>query len=369
VNDITSTRRRFLQTLAVGCAAAGFPSRLLADEVDWLTEVTTPPAPLSAPKRPLAPLLVDSDSNPITTRAAWEQHRPELVNRWQAFLGSFDESRPKTKFRVLEEERVGDLIRTRIEYRSESGFDVPAYIVRPAAAPSGKGYPGIVALHPTTAETIKPIAGLSGPADKQSAVHLAQAGFVVLCPENFLWQRAKTLNDAVAQFKARHPKSLGMSKMIYDARQAVDILATLPGVDPERIGTFGHSLGAKEALYLAAFDPRVKCGVSSEGGIAFDSTNWNAPWYLGTEIDNPEFPLNHHQILALIAPRPFLVLGGETGPGAADGDRSWPCLAAAQDVYRLYDPKPKLGLLNHGQGHSIPLPARQRAIAWLQAYC
>ncbi len=108
-------------------------------------------------------------------------------------------------------------------------------------------------------------------------------------------------------------RSLGMAKMLYDAMRTVDVLESLPEVDRNRIGAVGHSLGTKETLYLAALDERVKVAVASEGGIGFRSTNWDAPWYLGEAIRDEQFPLNHHQLLALIAPRPILILGGESG--------------------------------------------------------
>jgi hypothetical protein len=127
-------------------------------------------------------------------------------------------------------------------------------------------------------------------------------------------------------------------------------------------------LGAKEALYLAAFDDRIKVAVASEGGIRFRSTNWDAPWYLGTAIREDSFPLNHHQLLALIAPRPFLILAGEKGSGAADSNRNWPYLIAAQPVYRLYDRPVRLGMFNHEQGHSIPPAAFSRMRDWLGTY-
>jgi hypothetical protein len=36
---------------------------------------------------------------------------------------------------------------------------------------------------------------------------------------------------------------------------------------PDRVFAIGHSLGAKEVLYLAGFDERIRAAVSSEGGI------------------------------------------------------------------------------------------------------
>ena len=150
--------------------------------------------------------------------------------------------------------------------------------------------------------------------------------------------------------------------------RGVDVLASLGDVDKERTGAAGHSLGAKEALYLAAFDERIRAAVASEGGIGFESTNWDAPWYLGKQINSPDFKLNHHQLLALIAPRPFLVLAGETGRGAADGARSWPYLEAAEPVWQLYGQPARLGLYNHGEGHSVSPKTYQRLEEWLVTY-
>jgi hypothetical protein len=60
-----------------------------------------------------------------------------------------------------------------------------------------------------------------------------------------------------------------------------------------------------------------------------------------------------------------LLLGGDS----ADGDRSWPFIDAALPVYRLYGGRPRLGLFNHKQGHSVPPEAEQRVYAWFEAYC
>lgn len=62
------------------------------------------------------------------------------------------------------------------------------------------------------------------------------------------------------------------------------------------------------------------------------------------------------------------MIGGETGPGAADGDRSWVLLNAAIPVWKLYGTPQRLALLNHRQGHSIPESAFERMAEWLQRY-
>jgi dienelactone hydrolase len=255
-----------------------------------------------------------------------------------------------------------------VQYESEPGLKVEGYLLRPADIRKEEKRPALVALHATTRDTIDQIAGVKGRESRQLGLQLAQRGFVVFCPRCFLWQSVTNYKDAVANFKKRHPKTLGMHKMLYDAIRGVDVLESLPYVDANRIGAVGHSLGAKETLYLAAFDERIKAAVASEGGIGFTFTNWDAPWYLGPAIRDPKFPRNHHELLALIAPRPFLILAGEKGPGAADGDRTWPYLVAARKVYRLHAGPVRLGMYNHRAGHDIPPKAFSRLAEWLETY-
>ena len=152
--------------------------------------------------------------------------------------------------------------------------------------------------------------------------------------------------------------------MLHDAEVAVDILCSLPEVDANRIGAIGHSLGAKEVLYLAAFDQRVKVSVSSEGGVGTRFSNWDAPWYLGADIKKPKFTREHHELLALAAPRPFLLIGGDS----ADGARSWPFIEAALPVYKLDSRPPRLGLFNHGRDHAVPPEAESRIYEWFETY-
>src|SRR5262249_40153175 len=159
-------------------------------------------------------------------------------------------------------------------------------------------------------------------------------------------------------------KSKGMAKMLYDGLVAVDILAALPEIDAARLGTVGHSLGAKEALYSAAFDDRIKATVSSEGGIGTKVSNWDATWYLWPASKERSVTHEHHELVAMAAPRPFLLLGGNS----ADGDRGWPFIAAALSVYELYGKPARLGQYVHDQGHAVPPEAEQRIEEWLMAY-
>lgn len=340
----------------------------LGGEVPWLDQVATPPTPVPEAKEKLQPLLVQENGKPIKTMLEWKVRRAVLRDKWLEFLGPMPE-RPKSGFTELKTEELDRVQRIRIRYECEPGLMVEAYLLKPKGEPTGpKSRAALVALHQTTNNTIDEIAGVSGGGQQAIGLQLAERGFVVICPRNYLWENVPNLPAAVDRFKERHPKALGMHKMLYDAQRATDLLAHVPEVDPQRIGSVGHSLGAKEVLYLAAFDDRIRATVASEGGITFKSTNWDAPWYLGSGIRNPDFERNHHELLALIAPRAFLVLGGEQGSGAADGNRSWPLIKEAQSAYSVMGSPVRVGLLNHGKGHSIPPDAFDKLAQWLETY-
>lgn len=347
----------------LGLVLAGHVSS--AEDVAWLGEVRARAneAAVPEPWRPLSPLLTGDEAN---AKGSWNRRREELRAAWQANLGDMPQPPRELALKSLRSERLDWGTRELVEYEGEPGLRVQAYILKPKGDAGPR--PGIVALHPTTNLSIDAIAGVQGEPRQHTGVKLAQAGFVVVCPRCFLWQDVPDLNAAVARHRERHPQTTGMAKMLYDAQRGVDLLLGQPEVDPKRVGAFGHSLGAKEVLYLMAFDDRVRAGVASEGGVALDSTNWDASWYLGPQAKDPMWKRNHHELLGLIAPRPFLVIGGEQGPGAADGTRSIPYLVAAEPVYALSGSPIRLGLLNHGQGHPLTPAAFEKAIEWLKTY-
>ncbi|HEX6210450.1 MAG TPA: dienelactone hydrolase family protein [Methylomirabilota bacterium] len=251
-----------------------------------------------------------------------------------------------------------------MRYLVEPGVPTEAYLL--TAGRHSRQLPGVVVFHSTTPESIRQPAGLADVPEKHFGLTLARRGFVAFCPRNFLWttNTQMALRDETHRFRQRHPRAAGMARMLFDGQIALDVLAARPEVDATRLGCIGHSLGAKETLYLAAFDQRVKAAVSSEGGIGTTMSNWDAEWYLGDRLTRPGFAREHHELLALAAPRPFLLVGGESADGAA----SWPYIEAALPVYRLYGAPPRLGLLNHGQGHRVPPEVLPRLLEWLETY-
>jgi len=279
----------------------------------------TPPAhtPTNAPR--LSGLLVDANGQAITSKRAWLKQRALLHEWWQAVLGEFPEKKAALKAKALSTETLGEFTRQFVRYQVEEGLFTDGYLLTPGA---GKGkLPVVVVFHPTTPLQARGVAGLAPeyPEEKWQGVQLVRRGYVVWCPRNYIETEGTNWAGNAARVLARHPNWTGMTRMVWDAIRAADFVESLPNVDRKRIGCLGHSLGGKEVLYAMAFDERYLAGVSSEGGIGLRFSNWAAPWYLGAKINPSGFQLENHQVLALIAPRAFLLLAGDS----ADGDRSW----------------------------------------------
>ncbi len=373
------SRRGWLRRVATSGLAMSFPVRGLVQAaetacgigVDAMRAPFTDRLPEITP-----PLLVGANGAPVKTAKDWDAARILLRERWDRFLGPAISVASEPKTEIVEEQRHDGYRRQSLRWRVEPETWLDAHLLVPEVKPPAAGFPAIIALHQTSNQTIDEIAGVerSGVTvrpDQARAVDLARAGFVVFCPKNFLWQDVPNFDAAVQRFRSRHPQTRGMAKMLFDSRQAVDqLLRIAPQVDSQRIGAFGHSLGAKEVVYLMAFDERIRAGVASDGGTGFDQTNWDAPWYLGKGCaqDAAAAGLAPHQLLALASPRPLLIVAGGHERGGADGDGTRPYIHAARQVDHLLTGEHRLGYWNHGQGHALTNDIFACCHAWLKRF-
>ncbi|MFO8080886.1 MAG: acetylxylan esterase [Armatimonadota bacterium] len=199
--------------------------------------------------------------------------------------------------------------------------------------------------------------------------HLVEQGFVVACTEAYPFNTVPEPEDsagfawweaATEKLLRENPRWTGIGKLTWDTSRAADLLLAQPAVDDTRVLAMGHSLGGKMAFYATAFDERITACIASDFGIAWDFTNWDAPWYFGEQIHGDDFTLNGHHALALIAPRSFLCIAGE-----ADRPASWHYIRDAQRVYRLYDREHGAGCFLHMSGHQPTEESIRTAYAWL----
>ena len=112
-------------------------------------------------------------------------------------------------------------------------------------------------------------------------------------------------------------RSWGMQ--LRDEQIAIDYLMTRPEIDSKRIGVEGMSMGSTRAWWVAAIDDRVKavvgvaCFTRYKELIEQRQLKAHGIYYFVPGI------LNHFDteaIMGLIAPRPFLVLTGDSDAGS-----------------------------------------------------
>jgi hypothetical protein len=298
----------------------------------------------------------------FTTNAAdWQKQRVEIKKAWQQFLGELPRIKAPLRPQIKTTDHLDGFSRSLVRYAIEPGIFTDGYLLQPQSL-IGRA-PAVVVFHPTTPIQAKGVAGVDARYDeeKQQGIHLVRRGFIVWCPRNYINDDGADWTGNAKRVIAAHPDWTGMTRMTWDAIRAADYVQSLPNVDGDRIGCLGHSLGAKVVLFAMAFDERYKAGVFSEGGIGLNFSNWEAPWYLGPRLRDAGFLLDNYELLALIAPRSFLLLAGDS----ADGDRSWPYIEAARPVFKALDATQNIGWFNHHQGHRYPPEARAVAEEFL----
>lgn len=81
-------------------------------------------------------------------------------------------------------------------------------------------------------------------------------------------------------------------------------------------------------------------------------------------ITAPDFNLEHHQLMALIASRAFLLPADDP----ADNDRRWAFVETVMPVYQLLDASAAIGWFNPHLGHRYPLNARSVAGSFIDKH-
>lgn len=331
-----------------------------ADPVDWPALVQKPYANL--PHQNLQPLWIAADGAPIRTKEEWNKARPSLRAAWMKHLGEPPAQPDSLDMRIEKTEKLPGYTRQLLSFATEGDDRLRAYLLVPDGMKPGEKRPAVVVFHSTSKHTLHEAVGLTEQPERAYGLHLTHRGYITLNPECYIlkdpvgWAKGQA-----AALEKRRPGWTGLGKMTFDASRCIDFLETQPRVDKHRIGCIGFSLGAKEVLYAMAFEPRFQVGVFNEGGIGLRMSNWCDPWYLTGKMKEQVPKYDNHQVLALAAPRPFLLCGG----GDADGDAGWSFIQAVLPVYDLYGASDRLGLHHHKGRHSFPREGRRLAYRWL----
>jgi len=311
----------------------------------------------------------------ITTPADWAKRRAHLLAHMQSVMGEVPNAtkRVALDLKVVEEVLVNGLRRQKVSYQTEPATRNQAYLFLPMVEDKAQPKrPAVLCLHQTIAIGKQEPAGMGGNPNLHYALHLAQRGYITLAPDY------PSFGEYAYTFPAEAGYLSGSMKAIWDNIRAVDLLQSLPGVDGERIGCIGHSLGGHNTMFTAVFEPRIKALVSNCGFTRFHKyyngalMGWTSDRYMPrirtVHHNNPdEVPFDFTEIVAAFAPRPFLASAPVRDSNfEVSGVKD--CIRVARPIYELHGVAGNLAENYPESEHDFPADAREVAYRFLDKH-
>jgi hypothetical protein len=183
-------------------------------------------------------------------------------------------------------------VHTVLVFRVAPGVESKALLTLPTGA--GGDVPLVICLHGHDGGRDSPY----NPASVYQGfgLALARAGFA-------------TLSVDLDRHEPAQPGLSLVADRLWELVRCVDLATSLPGIDPERIGVAGLSLGGQMSMWLAAIDTRVSAAVVAGAVTTVEHLRvsgscpcWEVPGFAGR--------FGFGDVLALIAPRPLQIQHG-----------------------------------------------------------
>ncbi|MEX0678685.1 MAG: acetylxylan esterase [Pirellulales bacterium] len=370
--------------LLTAAAAASLAAPAAADdEPTNYDEAKVPPYTLPDP-------LVMQDGRPVTSAAMWrKERRGELLELFEKHVYGRRPPEPRmTRFRVTEStpdhlHGKGTRKDVRVELPSPSGPVLLLAVAMFVPIKARRPLPAFVGVHlfdtaseqplpgkPLEAEVGEPLPG------KRLLDVILERGYAIatLDPDNFCPDDKETFRQGVLDhfYPDRSgppgPEEPGaIAVWAWGLSRALDYMEQDPEIDAARVAVIGHSRRGKTALWAGACDERFAIVISNDSGCGgaalsrriFGETvariNRVFPhWFCGNfkKYDGHEdrLPIDQHELVALIAPRPVYIASAQDD-GWADPKGEFLAALGAETVYRLCG--------RAGLGTSEPPPVNQ----------
>ncbi len=315
----------------------------------------------------LPALMVLNDGTPVTTPAQWEKRRAEIKTLFdENIYGKYPANIPGVTWRV-----------TGTEQKEVSG--IPALVKHVSGHVDNSAYPAIsvtIAMDVVTplvtrgrkipviigGESVRPrpvfhlppgqpVHRLKMPENPPDSAKLLLEkgwGFVFIDYNSVQADNGAGLaRGIIGLTNEGRPRRLDdwgvLRAWAWADSRAMDYLQTDPDVNAGAVGIMGHSRGGKAALVAMADDPRIAIGYISSSGAGganlyrrnYGETigNLASPsefhWFAGnflryaaSDHTPNEIPVDAHELIALVAPRPIFIGAGAliTEQAYAPGD-------------------------------------------------
>lgn len=296
----------------------------------------------------------------IRTRAQAEARQARVRAQMLALIGAMPQRTPLNAKILGETQADGFRIR-KVIFESQPNFFVTALLYVPDGEAAG-GKRAAILMSPGHAPS-----GKAG--DAPIAAIFARNGFVVLSYDPIGQGERLQYPDPAkpgASLAVRPTGEHGEASLqpmligdtfaryeVWDAMRGVDFLASLPEVDPHRIGALGCSGGGTITALTGALDTRIAAIGTACYITSFDAllpalgpqdAEQSTPRFISSGLDFPDW-------IELAAPRPYAVLSTYSDMFPFAGARS--TVIEARRFYSLFDPA-SAGTRVGGAEPSIP---------------
>lgn len=359
-----------LSSLLLGCVLATCADSAAAEDEKFnYDEAKVPPYTLPDP-------LKMQDGRPVTSVKMWQaSRRPELMGLFRSQV--YGQRPPKPEGITYE------VTESKPAYLHGKGTRKDVRVLAPG--PQGKvqllaftlftptttkqPVPAFLGIHLFDTKSETPIPGNVLEADVGRPLPgtalldtILDRGYAIatidpdnLCPDNKDTYRQGALNylypDRSGEPGEEEPGAIAV--WAWGLSRALDYLETDPAIDAKRVAAIGHSRRGKTALWAGAEDERFAIVISNDSGCGgaalsrriFGETvnriNHAFPhWFCGNfkQYNNREdaLPVDQHELIALVAPRPVYV-GSAVDDGWADPKGEFLGALGAEPVYKLFE--------------------------------
>jgi acetyl esterase/lipase len=317
---------------------------------------------------------------PVENTVAHEKRRKLILRNMEKVMGKLPSrsNLPPFDIKYTDSVREDKFIRYTLNFAVAGVERLPVYLYVPIQRGNIQRIPAMLVLHGTS-ELGKGVVDGQGPLPNRAhARELAERGYVVIAPDYPSFGDLKDHN-----FENDRYESATM-QAIFNHMRCIDLLQNRLDVDPENIGVLGHSLGGHNAMFIAAFDTRLKVAVSSSGWTQFEYYNIGeegskkyggrlGPWaqtrYMPLirtkyNLDAKLIPFNFDDVISAIAPRAFFSVS-PLRDANFDVNGVKAGISLAEKVYMNLKVADKLQVRYPDSGHDFPVENRKEVYSFL----
>jgi hypothetical protein len=330
------------------------------------------------------PLVLNDGKKVTTAKQWWNSRRPEIVEDFdREMYGRVPKNTPKVTWEVtsITNEKNGDIpiiTKKLVGHVDNSSYPLdtvniqltlttPANATGPVPVIMQFGFIFPPGFHPHPRPDATATSGPPPPPPGQTWQQQVLAkgwGYAVISPNSVQADNGAGLTKGIIGLmnkgQPRKPDDWGaLRAWAWGASRALDYFETDKTVNAKQVGLEGHSRYGKATLVTMAYDQRFAIAYvssSGEGGAKLSRRNAGElvenvagtgeyHWMAGNFIKYAgplqwsDLPIDAHELIAMCAPRPVFISGGQKGDGWVDTRGMFMAAVAAGPVYRLLGKK------------------------------